>query len=290
LDELLFSMAGDNLINLYVDYNLCRANVSEYIYVSDSIRLLNLDFRDSICDNEVWNSSFELENSSSSSSKWLFDSNYEFDGNLDANQLEPGSYPLELFVYNTGGCKDSLYFYSVLVVLQSPNAGLYLDKDTVSSVNPEVMLTNTSFNYSDYVINTGNGYSSYEESLAYFYLEEGTYFPFVEVKSIDGCTDIAYDTLVVLAYPTYYIENAFTPNNDGLNDVFEPQIIDCTVNVFQIMNKWGKVLYECSNGIIYWDGTCNGKNSPPGVYPYHIILTTSKGSVEEIFGFITVLR
>ena len=76
-----------------------------------------------------------------------------------------------------------------------------------------------------------------------------------------------------------YSPNAFSPDGDGINDLFK--ISGQGMNDFQIeiFNRWGQMVYksiDLSNG---WDGTFKGKNLPTGTYVYKI--KTSKNGVEQ---------
>lgn len=76
-----------------------------------------------------------------------------------------------------------------------------------------------------------------------------------------------YDDVTVFVVP--YIPNAFTPNGDGLNDVFritgvQPENI--TQFNIQIFNRWGQAVYTSNNILEAWDGKLNGEVCPEGEY------------------------
>ncbi len=68
------------------------------------------------------------------------------------------------------------------------------------------------------------------------------------------------------------VPSAFSPNNDGNNDVLEIFLNPAlpTINSIKIFNRWGAIIYEGSNVGDTWDGTSNGKILPNGVYIYMI--------------------
>jgi gliding motility-associated-like protein len=70
--------------------------------------------------------------------------------------------------------------------------------------------------------------------------------------------------------PVPYIPLAFTPNNDGINDIFRPEFMqgieDLTMTIY---NRYGQIV--CENYL--WDGTYLGKNCPQGVYAYRLNYT-----------------
>ena len=81
------------------------------------------------------------------------------------------------------------------------------------------------------------------------------------------------------------IPNAFTPNEDNVNDVWNIRNIsdypDCKVEIY---NRWGSILYSSTGYTKPWDGKYNGENSPTGTYYYTIKLkeNTYKGSLTLI--------
>lgn len=77
--------------------------------------------------------------------------------------------------------------------------------------------------------------------------------------------------ITVLLNLTFQMPDAFTPNNDGINDVFYPEnVTGGVVREFRIYNQWGEVIYDdASQG---WDGTYNGVPQAPGQYFYFIRL------------------
>jgi gliding motility-associated-like protein len=61
--------------------------------------------------------------------------------------------------------------------------------------------------------------------------------------------------------------NAFSPNGDGLNDVFKPHI-EGRLDVFEmtIYNRWGAVVYRTNNAALGWNGIVNGYTQNTGTY------------------------
>lgn len=94
----------------------------------------------------------------------------------------------------------------------------------------------------------------------------------VEVASYEGCKST--DTVQILWGGTpFYMPNAFTPNGDGLNDVFGVVQKNDYVNQFHmsIFNRWGQMIYETSDINKGWDGTYKGSQCILGAYVYRIV-------------------
>ncbi len=97
----------------------------------------------------------------------------------------------------------------------------------------------------------------------------------VQVTDVEyGC--VAYDSVRLAVVPPGVppMPNAFSPNGDGVNDVygpyFPPQLQGVyTIVVMRIYNRWGQIVY---NGNGYWDGTFNGAMQPADSYFYYITI------------------
>lgn len=69
--------------------------------------------------------------------------------------------------------------------------------------------------------------------------------------------------------PDILVPTAFTPNGDGLNDIFKPFTIGLTrLDYFSVYNRWGQLLYKTTILGQGWDGNFNGKAQPSGTYVY----------------------
>lgn len=85
-----------------------------------------------------------------------------------------------------------------------------------------------------------------------------------------------------------HIPNAFSPNNDGINDVLYVLGDDnCCEFTMKIFDRWGEKLFETNNINNGWDGTYRGKLLDVGVYAYFIVYECSN-KIEE--GSITLIR
>jgi gliding motility-associated-like protein len=63
-----------------------------------------------------------------------------------------------------------------------------------------------------------------------------------------------------------FVPNAFTPNNDGKNDVFKIQGFSITNVKMEVYNRWGEKLFSDSDVEISWDGKYSNLETPEGIY------------------------
>jgi gliding motility-associated-like protein len=92
----------------------------------------------------------------------------------------------------------------------------------------------------------------------------------VVVQNMEGCTAGAEVKVIVFkTRADIFIPTAFTPDNNGLNDVLLPKPVGIKQFLyFRIYNRWGQLLYHTSTVNKGWDGRFDGKLQPTGTYVY----------------------
>ena len=111
----------------------------------------------------------------------------------------------------------------------------------------------------------------------------------VLVTDAAGCSQTLNITVTVLN-SLAKMPNAFTPNNDSMNDVFNlVQSPNVVVTDFRIYNRWGKQVYDLSDNAAGWDGNIDGEPAPADVYIY--LIEFEFGGVKEVLkGDVTLIR
>ena len=95
---------------------------------------------------------------------------------------------------------------------------------------------------------------------------------------------------------SFYVPNTFTPNRDGVNDVFKIYPYEGfkgEIRLFEVFDRWGNTVYRAQNfdaDKSGWDGTFKGKKLNPGVFVYHIIVASQEQKTDSFSGTITLLR
>ena len=91
--------------------------------------------------------------------------------------------------------------------------------------------------------------------------------------------------------PELYVPSAFSPNNDGKNDVFRFIAVGMkSVDLFQVYNRYGQLVYSSTEIMKGWDGRMNGVVQPSGTYVWMIKGTDLTGVVHQKKGTITLVR
>ncbi|HAP01701.1 MAG TPA: hypothetical protein DCQ93_07245 [Bacteroidetes bacterium] len=179
---------------------------------------------------------------------------------------------------NDSGCVDTAMI------------SITMDLPTVSLGNDLTIPCNATL----IVLDAGNGFASYVwqngNTLQYDTIEQQGEYSVVVTDNF-GCE--AFDTVQVnfnnctdMEVPT-----AFTPNNDGHNDLFH--ILNAQnfyLNYLRIYNRWGELIFETEDINEYWDGKYLDKNCDAGVYVFDISGKNRLGNSVSRKGNVTLLR
>ncbi|RYZ00798.1 MAG: PKD domain-containing protein [Chitinophagaceae bacterium] len=119
----------------------------------------------------------------------------------------------------------------------------------------------------------------------------------VMVRNEGGCS--SYDDMnvtVLCGGGNIFIPNTFSPNGDGMNDVFYPRGTGISnIRSFRVFNRWGELVYERTNikandVLVGWNGMYKGKPASPDVYVYTMEVLCSNNELLPIKGDVTVLQ
>jgi gliding motility-associated-like protein len=107
----------------------------------------------------------------------------------------------------------------------------------------------------------------------------------------DISVGVAQSNLLEVIYPSLVtFPNAFSPNGDGINDVFKFEGRYIQAGIMKIYNRWGELVYQSNDPDLGWNGTVNGKAAPQGSYIYHAQLTDDMGITFTKTGEIILIR
>lgn len=155
-----------------------------------------------------------------------------------------------------------------------------------------VDITNSSQNATNYDWNFGNGgvaTTTDLSSVSTLYPNSGIYLVTL-IASNTNCTDTANLTIIATNEVSLETANVFSPNNDGVNDVYKFKMENVTAIDLSIFNRWGQLIHTINNVNDVWNGITDGKEAGEGVYFYTY---TAKGLQDVNFegqGFIHLIR
>jgi gliding motility-associated-like protein len=108
----------------------------------------------------------------------------------------------------------------------------------------------------------------------------------LKVVSADGCK--ATDSIMVTVLEDIFVPTAFSPNGDGINDVWHiPFLNSYSGATVQVFNRYGQIVYQSTNNSIGWDGQFKGKPQPSGSYVWML----NTGSLRKLMvGTVMIVR
>lgn len=209
----------------------------------------------------------------------------------------PGKYNVILGVSNpypvsTGGSSLTIGQLGFVKVVDVPN---------VTIVDPGQERSDTTVRFGTAVRLSGKGALTYEWSPNYNITSltnpNVTVNPFKTTQYIlngynsKRCS--SSDTINVIVIEDcgeMYVPNAFSPNNDGANDVLYVRGICLESLTFMVFNRWGEKVFETNDQRVGWDGTYKGSEMNTGVFVYRLEGKTYDGKGFSIKGNITLIR
>lgn len=205
---------------------------------------------------------------------------------------QPGQYSLSSVFADTNGCVNN----SIFLVDAYPrvNADFYFEPplplagiDQVQFVNASQGQGQTQWNW---FFMANNQDTVFAPNCTYLFEQPGKYPVALLVKNQWGCMDTVIKTVVVEEEFAFYVPNTFTPNGDGINDVFQPKGIGFTDFRMDIYDRWGQRIFYTDAFDQVWDGSFKGKPCQLGIYNWIIQVKTPQGILETRSGTVQLLR
>ncbi len=184
---------------------------------------------------------------------------------------------VSLNVTDVHGCKASVTRMAYIDVYPLPSSAFSASPQPATIISPTITFTNRSSGAQSWIWSFGDisGASDTAQNTRYKYLDTGCYAVMLVAKSIQGCLDTSRSTVCIEPYFTFYAPNAFTPNDDGKNDIWLPEgmYIDPADYELSIYDRWGNRVFETTTWGKGWDGRINGGSAIAQVDAYAWIAT-----------------
>ena len=230
------------------------------------------------------------------------------DGTAASSQQKPshcysdaGSYNVTLTLVSNLGCNASVTQNAMITVYPDPIAEFTFTPNATTILNPKISFINQSVGASSFVWDFGDKNDSVNTTALHpehTYADTGLYCIKLIATSADGCVNDVTHCLIVSPEYTFFIPSAFTPNGDGLNDVFLPKGLYILTFDMSIFNRWGEPIFTSNDLYKGWNGTANGGTllCQQDVYVYKIKISYSNpdnpNSIleKEYVGSVTLVK
>ena len=287
----------DNLSAGTYFYNIrdnlgCEISGNESLQNTETGLLFETQIYDDHCDQGIGEISIShLNGSAPFNYNW---SHSDVDQSFTDNLFE-GIYQVN--VTDNDGCVGELLLN--VNNIPGPTAFFQQTFDTVTYVDGLVEFLNFSIPHPQTVLvsnqwSFGNGQFSNDEAPQYNFNQIGNYIIQLTVTDDFGCSDSYQREVVAVEDYFVWVPSAFTPNGDGMNDIYKPlfhNIIEESYELF-IFDKWGKLVFETTDVNKGWDGMRidNGIKADNSSYSFIATFITYRNELKKETGSFLLLK
>lgn len=111
----------------------------------------------------------------------------------------------------------------------------------------------------------------------------------VRITNSEGCAVVRTITVSGICPAHILAPTAFTPNGDGLNDLFRPTVVQGDVVELVVYNRWGEPIFSQASDQAQWDGKQNGLTLSNGTYTYRLVYRTLQSEADQVHHGTVVL-
>jgi len=202
-------------------------------------------------------------------------------------------YTVNLEITTMNDCVADTSLTVIIDIYAAPEANFIFSPNDVFTLTP-VEFQDLSINTETWNWNFGDGVTTTDQNPTHIFEHTGTYGITLTVTNHD-CIDSIQTSITVFEDLLFFVPNAFTPDNDQLNQMFQPIFtsgFDPTDYHLMIFNRWGEIIFESYNTEIGWNGTLNSQNQVlDGVYIWKIVfgdINSDKKHTHQ--GIVTLLK
>lgn len=196
-----------------------------------------------------------------------------------------------LTVTDINGCK-SLQPVQVTVTV-TPAPKVFAGNDTAILINQSLRLEAFDVNnsgFTNYMWSPSSGLNNASiQNPTALITKDITYT--VTASTPAGCEGTDNIAIKVFTVSNIFVPNAFTPNNDGLNDILKAMPTGIKeFKYFTVYNQWGQQIFYTTNAINGWDGTFHSKPQDPGVFVWTCAGIDYSGKLIQRKGTVVLIR
>jgi gliding motility-associated-like protein len=288
-------LAPGSYVVSIIDANGCTATATDILATPPSL-LAQMN----ISDNVVCLPSIATVTNASvgtfNSVLWTLSNGQSFTSNqFTLNLTSVGCIDITLLITNANGCTADTTISDAICVIPGPTAAFSTNSPEIDFSTGELSFINNSINYSGSIWQFGDGTSATLDNPIHTYpaATVDSYNVMLVVYDANGCTDTAYSVVESNDLVRLTVPNGFTPNGDGLNDIFLPVVSNADqikFYRFEVYNRWGQLVFESTKPGEGWDGKYNGKQAQFGVYNWSVRFEVPENDPVNANGHVTLVK
>ncbi len=207
---------------------------------------------------------------------------------------QQGAYPVSLRITTPGGCAVTANLSRPLNIAEGVLARFAFSPEKPESANPTVSFQDLSVNAQTWNWDFGGLGQSADPNPQFTFPPAGAFLVRLIASTDALCKDTFEQTVVIDPTLKAYWPTIFSPNNDGINDLFMPEGGLFGVEGFQltIYSRWGNPVFQTQSPQEGWNGKRGqtGDDLPDGVYFYRAVFKDAEGKTGIKEGTITLIR
>jgi gliding motility-associated-like protein len=292
--NITYNETGFHVITLTISENDCVKTYTDSVQVVDHF-IANLSLDDANgCVPLITNLAASAESDVPVYYLWDFGDGQNSQQGLTTHTYESaGTYDVTVSVFTLQGCVDTLtqVFNNAVIVHPNPTPGFTITPQIVDILYPETVIADSSFGSVNCFYTMSDGGMMEGCDFTYLWNEAGIQTITQHVENEFGCTARVTGTVIINGF-VFHAPNAFTPDFDGLNDGWLPEMTGITEYDIKIFNRWGEMIFQSSDPKKPWFGeVTNGEYvSQNNVYQYIVKAKDLIGQPHEFKGHITIVR
>lgn len=207
-----------------------------------------------------------------------------------------GSYSVSLEIIDNNGCTTLYQSPSSIEVHPKPTSIFEIIPKDPSQLNPNITAVDQSLGATAWLWSFGdfaNSSSTLQEP-SFTFNDTGLFCITQIVRNEFFCYDTSEYCVEVKPDFSFYMPNAFTPNDDGVNDVFFPKVIGVNIDTyeFKIFDRWGDLIFESTNPLVGWNGIANkGKKvAQNDTYVWKVVTKDIFGMKHRYVGQVNLIK
>jgi gliding motility-associated-like protein len=227
---------------------------------------------------------------------WNLSNGTSFNGNQFTTAFNTlGCFDVTLLITDANGCTADTTLTNAVCVVPGPSAAFVTGTPEIDFVTGEMEFINNSQNYTGSFWTFGDGGNSTLDNPIHFYPSStiDAYNVMLVVYDANGCSDTAIAVVESSDVIRLTVPNAFTPNGDGLNDLFIPVISNpeqAKYYQFDVFNRWGQIVFSSNKPGEGWDGKYKGKLCPFGTYNWKVSFDVTGQESTNANGHVTMVK
>lgn len=279
-----------NVRLVLIDTNYCNAGDSAGLVNFQVIDNIRAGFRVSnVCVPDTVN----IVDTSQGALTYLWVSS---DGQQSTNRVPgfvyntPGTYTITQYIFNPNSCNRVDSTVRTFLAIGPPRAGFTFSPNPSQENTPTRFTSTASADVVQWLYRFGDGDSSTLRDPIHQFVSAGSNNVCQTVTNAAGCTDLICIPVESIINVVNDLPSAFTPNGDGVNDVFIVRGFGITKMTLRVYNRQGLMVFESRTQNIGWDGKYKGVPQPMDAYAWTLDVEYFTGESFKKKGDVTLIR